>query len=128
MLSSPFSGPEVSPPEEEEVGGAMVENDRRTRGESSLSTCRARSAADASRSVGRGRSIVLQELVSFECKLWGMIVNGPYKEQGNSGSRGVAMTAFVLLSSSGDSGFRKDRARMNLIISGGEVTFAYFQG
>jgi len=37
----------------------IVENDLRTRGESSLSTRKACSAAEASRAVGRGRSIVL---------------------------------------------------------------------
>lgn len=42
-----------------ELGEAQVENDRRTSGESSLSTRRAWRAADANRAVGRGRSMVL---------------------------------------------------------------------
>lgn len=43
------------------AGGAMVEKERRTSGDSSASTERVRSAAWASRDVGRGRSIVLFE-------------------------------------------------------------------
>lgn len=45
--------------EECEVLKAMVEKDRQTRGESSLSTRKACSATDANRAVGRGKSIVL---------------------------------------------------------------------
>lgn len=40
-------------------GGGMAEKDLRTRGDNSLSTLKARRAADARRGVGSGRSIVL---------------------------------------------------------------------
>jgi hypothetical protein len=45
---------------DEECGGATVEKDRQTRGESSLSTRRVWRAMDARRGVGSGRSIVLR--------------------------------------------------------------------
>lgn len=45
--------------EEEEGGGAVREKVRRTRGDSSASTERARKAAEASRAVGRGMDKVL---------------------------------------------------------------------
>jgi hypothetical protein len=45
---------------------ATVENDRRTRGESSLSTRKACSAIDARRAVGRGMSIVLGIRLALE--------------------------------------------------------------
>lgn len=67
------------------VGGDMVEKDRRTRGESSLSTCRARRAEVARRAVGRGRSIVLGG-VSGVFGGQGDVRAGTYKEQGKSGS------------------------------------------
>tara|TARA_R110002060_G_scaffold65999_3_gene74916 strand:+ start:649 stop:873 length:225 start_codon:yes stop_codon:yes gene_type:complete len=58
-LSSPFATSD-GPLAAEAVDGVMVEKDRRTRGESSASTIRVLSAMEASRAVGRGRSIVLE--------------------------------------------------------------------
>lgn len=51
----------------------MVENDLRTRRESSLSTRKACRAAAARRAVGRGRSMVLASLVSIPNRTGGTL-------------------------------------------------------
>jgi hypothetical protein len=55
----------LEPAESWEDAVEMVENDLRTRGDSSLSTRNACRAAEARRAVGRGRSMVLAFLVSI---------------------------------------------------------------
>jgi hypothetical protein len=52
--------------------GEIVEKERRTRGDSSLSTCRARCAEVARRAVGRGISMTLED--------WSQTVPGMWRE------------------------------------------------
>lgn len=70
---------------EEEVDGVVRERERRTRGDSSASTRRARRAVRARRWVGSGMVRVLGGLV-----LWGWSGGGgaAYREQGKAGSVG----------------------------------------
>jgi hypothetical protein len=57
------------------VAGGTMENDLRTSGESSLSTCRACMADEASLSVGRGRSMTLQMRKVSSCAMFARVRN-----------------------------------------------------
>jgi hypothetical protein len=85
----------LAPPETWQDAVEMVENDLRTRGESSLSTRKACRAAEARRAAGRGRSIVLGGLVSLPEE--DEAEDNTNSEQGNSGSIWAVMMLALLV-------------------------------
>lgn len=77
------------------VAGSTMENDLRTSGESSLSTCSACMADEASLSVGRGRSMTLQTL---KVSSFAIICSGqePTMSRGTQGPFQKALSLLVM--------------------------------